>query len=112
MVLWRVGLYRKRVVKPLVSIQAGDRDHAVIYLSNPAQILFSYMSRCLAVLAVSSLIYKQGSALLRSRLGVFEHQLYPAPIDLFRVPAGLREKPLQRLRLFLLGSYHRLGALA
>src|SRR5215203_1380020 len=79
----------------------------VIYLSNPAQILFSYMSRCLAVLAVSSLIYKQGSALVRSRLGVFVHQLYPAPIDLFRVPAGLREKPLQRLRLLALRSNYR-----
>ena len=31
---------RKRVVQTLVSIQAGDRDHAVIYLSNPARYCF------------------------------------------------------------------------
>jgi hypothetical protein len=61
-VLRRVGLYRKRVLKPLVGLQARNTDHAVIYLSNPAQILFSYISRCLAVLAVCTLIYNQGCA--------------------------------------------------
>src|SRR5215210_600113 len=95
------------IVKPLVGVDGAYRDHPVGYLSYPSEVLMTHVSGGLTVFSVAGLVYDQSARFDRSRLGVFQHQLYPAPVDRLRLPAGLREEPLQALGLLALGSAHR-----
>src|SRR5215210_671004 len=75
-----VGLDLHRIVDPLLSIQARDRHHAIVYLPDPTKILLTDVCRRLAIFAVAGLVYDQDARALRSRLRIFEHQIHPAPI--------------------------------
>src|ERR671913_590108 len=80
-----------------------------VHLADAAQVLLSHVGGAPAVLAVASLVDDQRARSVRRTNRIFEHKLYPAPVHLFRIPPGLREKPLQTLGLLALRSYIRLG---
>src|SRR5215212_9695715 len=97
------------IVKPLLSVQARDRNHPIICLSYASQVLLAHVGGCITVLAVAGFVYDQSPGFNRSRLGLFEHQLHPAAVHRLRIPAGLRKKPLEALGLLTLCSHNRLG---
>src|SRR3954447_2450562 len=101
-----VGLDLQRIVDPFVGPKRTYRHYAIVYLADAAQVLLAYVSGLFAILTISGFVYDQRAASARgTTLRIFEQQLYPAPVNPLWVPAGLREEPLQTLRLFALRSY-------
>src|SRR5215212_11475856 len=95
-----------------VSIPAGSAE------TNPSaaadlSALLANVSGMLAPLAVAMLIYDQNALLGRSgrRFSRFfeQEQFEAALVNLLRVPPGLKEEPLQALRLLSLRSGYGLG---
>src|SRR5215218_1501236 len=102
-----VGFDFNGIVDPLVHPKTRNGDDPIVYLADPAQILFSHVSRGFAVLAIPGLVHYQCAACLGSGSRVVEHNLHPAPVYLFRGPTRLGEEPLKTLRLFALRSQNR-----
>ena len=66
-----VGFYLQWIVKPLVSVQARDRNHPIFCLAYASQVLLAHVGGCITVLAVAGFVYDQSPGFNRSRLGLF-----------------------------------------
>src|SRR2546421_285805 len=104
-----IGLEIDGVIDLFVRPQAGDGDHSIVDLAQLAQILPADMSRLVAIFAIPSLIDDQNSLGRGRGPRVLAQQLESAFLYLVLIPIRFREKPLQRLRSWQLGSYHRFG---
>ena len=67
------------------------------------------MGRLLAPFAVPVLVYDQNAFLVGGGRRVLEQEFEAALVDLFVVPPGFREEPLQALCFLTLRSCERLG---
>jgi len=67
------------------------------------------MSRLVTILAIPSLINDEDSLRIGSRRRIFAQQLEPLSLDLALILVRLREKPLELLNSWSLGSYNWLG---
>lgn len=98
-----------RVVHPLVSPQAGHRDHAVIDLAQVGEVLPAHMGRVIPILAVA--IFESGEYPFSrgGGEGIGEQQLQAACLYGPFGPVRFREEPLQSLGVSMLGAHDRLG---
>jgi hypothetical protein len=94
-----VGLDLQRVVESLISPKRAHGDHSIVYLTDARKVLAAHVGGLLALLAVASFVDDEGTSVVRSGSGIFQQELDPAPVYLFVIPPGLREEPLQALRL-------------
>src|SRR6266571_754661 len=99
-----VGFEIDGVIDLFVRPQAGDGDHSIVNLAQLSQILPADMSRLVAIFAIPSLIDDQNSLGRGRGRRVLAQQLESAFLYLALIPIRFREKPLQRLRSWQLGS--------
>src|SRR5258708_38050820 len=104
-----VGFEIDGIIDLFVRALAGDGDHSILDLAQLSQILFAYMSRLVAIFAISSLIDDQNSLGRRRGCRVFAQQLEPTCLHFALIPVRFREEPLQRLRSWQLGSDYWFG---
>lgn len=106
---WGVGLNLDGVVDLLIRPQTGDTDDRLLDLADVAYILFADVGRLRPPLPIAMLIDDQHAGLVRRRPEISPQHLQAAAIYGGRLPARLRQEPLQALDSGLLGTADRLG---
>ncbi len=108
MVSGSIGFKIDWVIDALVCPQARYRDHSVVDLAQIAQVLSAHMSHMRSRFAISMLIDDKHSMACRSRQRIFEQHVEALSLDFPLIPVRFAEQPLQKLRVPMLGSHHRL----
>jgi hypothetical protein len=107
--LRRVRLDLQRVIHLLVGPQAVSGNHPVVDFAQIPQVLTPHMSRLVTIEAHPRLIDDQHSACVGSCGSILAQQREPLGLYLALIPVRLREKPLQPLGSWELGSHDWLG---